>query len=120
MRAHAAGLTLACLVAGCAMTPQQTLDEGMKSVHRTAGAPAVAAGCIARNMENESGMTARVRALDASGAQEVIVGMPGNPFGNAMFIVHLVSGETSGSTATIYTAMGIRREFWVGVMLKGC
>ena len=62
------------VLAGCAMTPADVVEQGTRHAWSSSLSPQAAAECIARNAENTSGtITAIVRAAPTSGAVETIV-----------------------------------------------
>lgn len=115
-------LTIAALAltAGCALTPKEVIEQGPRSVHELRQPPALAAGCMARNIENHrQSYSSHVRAIDAS-TTELVVRMP-QAENAAMAVAHVTPSRT-GSTATIWmsphTMHAIHRD--LEAMLAGC
>ena len=72
---------IACLIAaavtGCAMTPKDLFDEGMRTERTSTKPPALAAICLIRNIEAHplQSYTAQQRMLDDRGGIELVLSM---------------------------------------------
>jgi hypothetical protein len=67
---------LPLLLAGCASTPQEVMTDGPRTTHALKQALAIAAGCLARNIENHNFVySAAVRQVDDR-TTEVVVRVP--------------------------------------------
>lgn len=116
-----AALVLACLAAGCAVTPQQTIEAGPRSEHPLRGTPAVAAGCVAGKAQ-DLGANASVRTSSPSGDQEVVVGMPTSLTMQSLFVVQ-VTARGKDSQAALYGGgfmLDSARADWARRLTEGC
>lgn len=119
MRLHAA---LALILAGCASTPQEVIQEGPRSDHDLKLAPAAAAGCISRNAENlVDSIQAPMRPLPEADYFEVVIRNMGSDF-RPILMVGIVAPRTPGARVTFHGKGYIsppRAEF-VSMLVKGC
>jgi PBP1b-binding outer membrane lipoprotein LpoB len=110
----------AALLAGCAgMTPNQMTETGVRVTRELARAPAQAAACIERNVENLSPVyRATSRPLDADAGFEVIIR---NVDTGTSGVVRLTPAAT-GSRADIWTSAHpfTNNERYSDSFVKGC
>ena len=107
------------LLAGCATTPQEVIEGGPRSAHRLEQAPVIAAGCLARNIENHNSVYAATVRSAGESAIEVVVRVP--VADRTVSVARLVP-EAKGSSAVIWTSphSAYRSDNFVPVMVKGC
>ena len=106
-------------MAGCEHTPKSLQDEGERTVHQLRRPPSLAAGCLARNIENHrNGYAANVRALDEKGGHEVIVRWSGT----ITIAIAQVQPSPSGSEAAIWLRPEwfYRRSEFIPAMIADC
>ncbi len=97
----AAVLALACLV-GCASTPAELRSTSPGTQHTLTLAPAQAAGCIARNIENNNRFqTAALRPTAQADHYEIAVRAPEAPIYGTLYLIE-VKPAARGSHATIW------------------
>lgn len=113
-----APLVALALIAGCA-TPQEVIDQGLRSVHELKSAPAIAAPCLARNAENDRALwSTTVRPLDRPDRLEVIL----RTSPEVTIVVAHVEPNGIGSRATIWlrSTWFYRGDELVAAMAKDC
>src|SRR4051812_20077659 len=105
------------LLAGCANTPQELVQEGKAHTYTWKQEPEFAAGCMARNLERKYGFVVIVRRLDEAGAYQVVVGSgPG-----FLLAYAVVEPHESGSTGTVWVPRHIPdHEQLAATMAGGC
>lgn len=109
---------LLLILAGCGTTPNELTQSSQRTTHNLVNPPAIAAGCMARNIENhQSGFVASVRQLDANRMELVVRVTVEHVFA----VVH-VAPSGKGSMATVYQReqRWYRMEQFVPILTKGC
>ena len=111
-------LALACL-AGCASTPQDLRGTGVRTDHTLTLPVDQAAGCLARNTENNSWLYAATTRPMPGGIFEVIVRMPEAPIFGAMYLIEVTPAGTS-SKASIWGPTPGGEGNYRSEVIKGC
>lgn len=92
---------VAAALAGCTSTPQNLREGSTRTDHQLKLPPAQAAGCFARNTENNNRfLTATTRALPGD-KWEIVVRAPEAPILGAIYLVEIEPSGT-GSRASIW------------------
>jgi hypothetical protein len=114
-----AKLTVAVLLllAGCATTPKELMDDGERADRATKRAPEMALGCMARNIESGFPMFGITRPLD-DGRYELLV--RNSP--DLIFVYAVAEPVPEGSNVTIWVRKQAfyRKSEILGTMTKGC
>ena len=109
---NAFAIALVCLTAtGCAgsFTPDTLMSEGRYHDAIATQAPAAAAGCIARNIENARDIyAASVRALPETG-QEISVRAPAAKLGGVYALMHVLPAA-QGSRVRMWLQPGFSTD----------
>lgn len=93
-------VTIAALLAGCAMSPTELREQGDRQEFTLAKSPAEAAACVARNVENSGHWsigypTTSIRSAVTPGAFELTVSTP-----TSFLMVAEFKPASTGSVAT--------------------
>jgi hypothetical protein len=104
------------LLAGCATTPKELMDEGDRAERATNRAPELALGCMARNIESSFPLFGITRPLD-DGRYELLA--RNSP--DLIFVYAVAAPVPEGSNVTIWVRKNFyRKSEMLGVMTKGC
>jgi len=108
-------LPLLLLLAGCAVTPQQIMEQGTRYDARLKLPPAKAAECVARNAWNlNSDFSHTMLPLGEDGSMEVVLRV-----GSIVLTIVRLRPIADGTTATSWWRYTPREE-WPGKVVEGC
>lgn len=116
MRTAIAALPL--LLAACALTPGEVVQQGARSTAQLKQAPAAAAECVARNAgEIAASYVPQIRPLELDG-REVLVRIAGEGAGTVAVVQ--LRPAPAGSAAAVYISPNVIGGDMRGVLISGC
>lgn len=116
-----AGTLTLLVLAGCAQTPEQALDQGERFTYTSAHTPYSAAICIGRNAKARgSGTSAQERLLGESDMEVVVRDSPGAS-GDTLAVAQIRRGNPL-STVTVSVSRSVRgdRRSFAQQLMSGC
>lgn len=109
------------VLAGCALSPVELIDQGYRYDFSSTRPPRVVASCMATNMENhqDGAMTVSVREREQSGTYQVLWTAPSYVVTLGLIVVEPAS---RGSNVTMHLYPGVRSIYdqRAADIIKGC